>query len=200
MDIDLQQLKAAWQQTQVRPELLSEDAERMARKAAAGRAQTASQKLAKYFRKSFYISCTLPLLAPSLVVILGLPLWVAIAYGTFGIAMAIVNYLHAQYLKSIDIASIPLVPALVIAQTIRRRTLRIQAYGMMAAFALIATMLVSALGISSTATLWGFGIGLIVGLFIATIKLQRSWKLIRTIQQELRSVISVEKNDSCDTK
>lgn len=200
MDINLQQLKTVWQQTQVRPELISEDAERMARLAAAGRAQTATQKLAKYSRKSFYISCTLPLLAPSLVVILGLPLWVAIAYGAFGIVMAIVNYLHSQYLKSIDIASLPLVPALVIAQTIRRRTLRIQVYGMMAAFALIATMLVSALDISSTATLWGFGIGLIVGLFIATIKLRRSWRLIRTIQQELRSVISVDKNDSCDTK
>lgn len=187
--MDFEELKQNWNKACINNELLKADNLRLARELATGRAQTARDKLASYYRRSSVCAILLPSLAPALVIILDLPVWLAVLYAVFGIVMGVVNYCFARYIKNCDYTSVPTVEALSIAIKIARYQRYIRSVGIFVGCILVATMFYFAIDRDDYSMVTAFIFGLVGGLIFGTIKYIRMSALVRRMKAELQSLV-----------
>lgn len=190
--MDFETLKENWNKACINIELLKADNERLARQLATGRAQIARDKLASYYRRSSSAAILLPLLSPTLVSILGMPIWLAFVYALFGIVIGLVQFKFSNYIKHCDYASVPTVEALSIAIKIARYQRYIRSFCIGISCILLFAMFYIALDRYEYHILSGFIIGLVVGLIIGGIKFIRMSALVRQMKNELQSLLDDE--------
>lgn len=188
MPIDIDQLRTAWQQHSPAGTDL-DMAERMARAAATGRLRSSSQKLSQYYRRSNIAAFALPVLAPLLVTVLDLPVWVAAIYAFFGVVMAAMNLLLARFIDDTDICSLPVVTALAAVVAIRKRVVRHKIFGICAGMSVIASMFATAIDNSPQSVIFSFTIGLMIGIVIGVRRIRKVFALISQMESELHSVL-----------
>lgn len=187
---DFEELKKAWQHTPVNIGALGADPVGRFAATGLGRASSSQQKLARHYLRSFIFSLLAPLFAPALVCVLGLPLWVAILYAVFGIAMAVVNFRFRRFILHYDFLSQPIVSALSSAILIARRQRIIRSISLTVATMLCLTIAATMLNVGQDAGLAGMCAGLVLGGIIAIQKVRNTNDLVRSIQTELRSVLN----------
>lgn len=188
MPIDIDQLRTAWQQHSPAGTDL-DMAERMARAAATGRLRSSSQKLSQYYRRSNIAAFALPVLAPLLVTVLDLPVWVAAIYAFFGVVMAAMNLLLARFIDDTDICSLPVVTALAAVVAIRKRVVRHKIFGICAGMSVIASMFATAIDNSPQSVIFSFTIGLMIGIVIGVRRIRKVFALISQMESELHSAL-----------
>lgn len=108
----LEELKVQWNQLSVRVDRLEEENRRLASELATGRATSAQQRLASHYTKHALIGLLLPLLAPMLVFVLDMPLWVAVLYGLLGLLCMAADLIFARYIRRSNFAILPVVNSL----------------------------------------------------------------------------------------
>ena len=183
--MDLEQLRNTWQKARVNSELLETDNRKLAESLAAGRAQTARDKLAGYYRRSFIVALLLPALSP----VLDFPVWIAAVYASFGVVMGILNLCFSNYIKRCDYLAQPIVSALADAVKIARYQRYLRSFGISMGGALIATMFFDAVDHSEFHIIIAFIVGLVLGVIIGIIKFRWMSALTRQMQDELRSLL-----------
>lgn len=187
--MDLEQLRNTWQKARVNSELLETDNRKLAESLAVGRAQTARDKLAGYYRRSFIVALLLPALSPVLVKVLDFPVWIAAVYASFGVVMGILNLCFSNYIKRCDYLAQPIVSALADAVKIARYQRYLRSFGISMGGALIATMFFDAVDHSEFHIIIAFIVGLVLGVIIGIIKFRWMSALTRQMQDELRSLL-----------
>lgn len=108
----LEELKVQWNQLSVRVDRLEEENRRLASELATGRATSAQQRLASHYTKHALIGLLLPLLAPMLVFVLDMPMWVAVLYGLLGLLCMAADLIFARYIRRSNFAILPVVNSL----------------------------------------------------------------------------------------
>lgn len=186
--MDLEQLRRAWQSTQVDNRRLAEENRRLLRSLASGRITGSQRKLRNDYIRVAILGLLLPILAPSLVYILALPLWCAVVYALFGIFMATLNGLFAFWIDDLDLMSMPVTEALSRAVDILRRQRQLHMCGIICGGAVVGSIAVCAIDVAEYYMIVGFIVGLGVGLVIGLLKYRRQRRLARSIRDELRGL------------
>ncbi len=187
--MNLEELKQNWHKARVNNEMLEADNRRLVSQLATGRAQTARDKLSRYYRRSFICAILLPAFSPMLVSALGFPLWIAALYALFGVVMGVINLWFSNFISRCDYTSVPTVEALEKAVDIARYQRYIRSFGISSGGALIVTMFVHALDKSEYHTVIAFVIGLCAGIVIGVFKYRRMSSLVKQMQDELKSLV-----------
>lgn len=193
MALDLDEFKEKWKTVNLRLDKLEENNERLAARLATSRATTAQQKLARTYFLTGIVAFLLPVMSPSLVSVLDLPVWVAVVYAVFGVVMGIANICISKYISRCDYLSMPVVEALRHAVKIQQ----IQRTGRLAAI-IVSVLIISLLGFHLLShedpyITVSFVIGLVTGLALGIVKCLKMLRLAKQIQQELRSI---QENDN----
>lgn len=187
--MDFEELKTNWNKACINNEMLKADNLRLARELATGRAQTARYKLASYYFRSSFCAILLPALSPSLVLILDMPVWLALAYAIFGCIMGAVNIRFSKYIKHCDYTSVSTVEALSIAIKIARYQRYIRSFGIFVSVILVVSMFYIAIDRCEYNMITGFIFGLVFGLIMAAVKYIRMSSLVRQMKEELQSLL-----------
>lgn len=186
--MDIEELKQAWQRTQLRLDTLDADNRRIAHQLAAGRATTAQQWLVRYYRRSFVFSLFLPVLSIVLYEV-GYPAWMAAIYALFGFVMAAVNISFSRYIAAVDYMSLPMVTALSEAIKIRRRQQTIRTCSFAGALGVCMSIFFCMMDMGNSYVLEGGAIGLVVGVVVGILKHRRVNSYVRAMESELRSML-----------
>mgnify|MGYP001133483317 CR=1 FL=1 len=174
--MDLDELKNKWQSVSIRSDVLKNDNRRMASKLAAGRAANAKDQLSTFYKRTAICGLCLPALAPMLVTVLDLPVWVSVLYALLGLVMSLLNYNLARDIDKNDIMSQPVVTAISYTIRLRKRQRRLKAI----------------VGLDDDSIVWGMLIGLVVSLPIAYKRGRKAMALSKQMQNELRACLADE--------
>ena len=191
MEQDLEQLRENWRRMSLRVDRLEADNRRMAKRLAAGRATSAQQKLAGFYRISAIASCLLPILAPSLTHV-GFPVWIATVYAVFGVIMAILQFTFYRKIIRSDYLSLPVVTALADAIDIARKQRLLRMFSLCTGGFVILSMILAAFNRLDTSILIAMTVGLIIGAAIGYRKYRKMSALVREMQDELRANLNEE--------
>lgn len=161
--MDFDKLRRAWQESRI--PIDPADTRRVADEVARGKARSAQQKLLLYYRYSLIDALLVPCLAPMLVFVVNLPVWMAVLYGAFGILMGVINYLLYRYIAKSDFTSLPVLLAVERALRIKQWQTRIRALGITLAVSLLTTMAVELFD-HDHYVMVGFVVGLVAGIAV----------------------------------
>lgn len=186
---DLEELRRVWQKTRLNDSRLEDDNRRMAERIVGGRVATTQNRLASHYRTSFFGGLLLPIISPFIFYVLDFPIWVAALYAFFGLVMAAVNISFSRYIESCRFMSEPVVKALADAVTIAKRQRLIRAFGISCGLVICVTMFYYGFESSEWAIIQGLCIGMAVGLVFGYIKFRHLSRLVRTLQNELSSLL-----------
>ena len=190
--MDLDELKNKWQSVSIRSDVLKNDNRRMASKLAAGRAANAKDQLSTFYKRTAICGLCLPALAPMLVTVLDLPVWVSVLYALLGLVMSLLNYNLARDIDKNDIMSQPVVTAISYTIRLRKRQRRLKAIGMTLALMVLLSMVSQLVGLDDDSIVWGMLIGLVVSLPIAYKRGRKAMALSKQMQNELRACLADE--------
>lgn len=161
--MDFDKLRRAWQESRI--PIDPADTRWVADEVARGNARSAQQKLLLYYRYSLIDALLVPCLAPMLVYVVNLPVWMAVLYGAFGILMGVINYLLYRYIGKSDFTVLPVMLAVERALRIKQWQTRIRALGITLAVSLLTTMAVELFDHDHYVML-GFAVGLVAGIAV----------------------------------
>lgn len=181
--MELDNLKSAWQNLNVRVDRLEEENRRTTEALCRNRAKSAQTKLAESYKRTSYVGLVCLLLAPLCVKVLFLPVWVAVIYGAFGIVMGAILLRSYWVTRYTNFMSLPIVDALKEAVKMRRRQNAVTTIGIVLGCLLLGTFYAYL-----EVGIYGFYVGLVVGLFIGIKKQLTQRQLIREIEDSLREV------------
>lgn len=185
--MDFDTLKNKWQSLTVDPETLERDTRRIATELSLGKITGAQQRLARYHRSSGLKGLFLPFLSYFLVASLQFPIWLAVAYGAFGIIMCCANLWLARKVSGANYINMPVVTALCSVIRLRSLQRRIRTFGICTGLLIICSMASEILDANDTMLIVSFGIGLAGGLVIAIFQYRRSRRLISDLQNQIKA-------------
>lgn len=185
-------MRRAWQSAQIDNERLAAENRRLAYQLASGRVNSSLRRLRNEYIAVTAIAVILPFLAPTLVYVLGMPVWCAVVYALFGVVMVIVNGAFARWLDSLDLMSMSVRQALGCTDTLLSRQRTVRYIGIVGGCVVIGSIAFCAADFADGYILVGFGVGLIIGLIIGYIKHLHMKRLARSIRDELASLESEE--------
>lgn len=185
--MELEELKNKWQKLSIRVERLENDKLRLAAELASGRANNARKSLVRFYYTSGIVGFSLPLLAIALIEVLHFQFWVAFLYATFGIIMAVLNLLFADYIKRNADTSLPVVEALRNMLIIRRRQRQLRILGITLGLVVVLSLFGQVTGANDRYILYGMIVGLCIGIPIGIYKELRMIRLARELQNELKN-------------
>lgn len=188
--MDLDTLKNKWQSLSVAQGPLERDNRRIADELARGKAAGAQQRLARYHRTMGLKGLFLPVLSFFLVETLHFPVWLAVAYGAFGVIMCAANIWLARKIKTTDCINMPVVSALCAVIGINKLQRRIRTFGMCVALLIICSMASEILDANDNMLVLSFAVGLAIGIVIAIIQLRHSRRLLSELQNQIRACVS----------
>ena len=189
--MDLDKLRNSWKSLATAPEALEPVNRRIASELAKGRAVSAQQKLARNYFRSGIAGVVVVLLAPILVTVLGLPSVYAYIYGAFGVIMGLLNYRFSRRISKADYITLPVVDALKSVLALRRTWIQLHFVGYTMCLIVLLSLLYGILDLENEAII-GFFIGLAASIPLAFIKERSNFRLIRSIQDEIRSCVEPE--------
>ncbi|MBD5220463.1 MAG: hypothetical protein HDS72_09590 [Bacteroidales bacterium] len=179
--MELDNLKNAWQNLNVRVDRLEEENRRTTEALSRNRAKSAQMRLADSYKRTAVLGFALPAIAPMCVRVLHMPVWVGVMYALFGLIMGALVLRAYWVTKHTNFMSLSVVDALRQAIRLRRRQNITTTTGIVLGCVLIGVFY-SYLKVG----VWGFFIGLAVGLAIGIRKQLRQRELIREIEDALR--------------
>ncbi|MDE6158406.1 MAG: hypothetical protein K2F78_09755 [Muribaculaceae bacterium] len=189
--MDLNELKDKWQQLSFDSERLDSDNGRVMSKIQAGKVVSAQQRLAYDYKRNACVGFCLPALSPMMIISLHFEVWVAVAYGLFGILMAVLSLAMSRRISSVDYMSLPVVEALENVLALRRRIARTRAIGMLLGCVVLASFLGEIIHTNDKTLLWCAALGAVIGGIIGYVKYRR----IKQLSDELLGEINREMND-----
>lgn len=181
--MELENLKSAWQNLNLRVDRLEEENRRTTEALCRDRAKSAQMKLAESYKRTSYLGLSLPFLSPLCVKILLLPVWVGVIYAVFGLLMAALLLRSYWVTRYTNFISLPVVDALRDAIKLRRRQNVVTIIGIV-----LGCVLIAAFYAYLEVGVWGFFVGLGLGLIIGVRKQLRQRELIREIEDSLRGL------------
>lgn len=188
--MDLDTFKNKWQSLSVAQAPLERDNRRIADELARGKAAGAQQRLARYHRNMGWKGLFLPMISYFLVATLHFPVWLAVAYGAFGVIMCAANLWLAQRIKTTDYINMPVVSALCAVIGIRKRQRRIRTFGMCVALLIVCSMASEILDANDNMLVLSFAVGLAIGIVIAIIQCRHSRRLLSELQNQIRACLT----------
>lgn len=188
--MDLDTLKNKWQSLSVTPGPLERDNRRIADRLARGKAAGAQQRLARYHRNMGWKGFFLPLISYFLVATLHFPIWLAAAYGAFGVIMCAANLWLAQKIKTTDYINMPVLSALCAVIGIHKLQRRIRTFGMCVALLIVCSMASEILNANDNMLVISFAVGLAIGAVIAIVQYRHSRRLLSELQNQIRACIT----------
>lgn len=168
---------------------LDRDSGRVMSELKSGKIKSAQTRLADYFIRNGVFGLCLPALAPMIFLVLEFPLWVACVYAVFGLVMGAFSFAMGIRVRRFNYMSLPVVTALSKVVDIHRRMTRLRVFGICTGLLVIGSLFAQCLGAVNTSILWGFAIGLAVGIPVAWVKYRMGEKLVKELKEQLRSML-----------
>lgn len=112
MTDELDKLKQQWQQMQQRCDVLEDYNQQLSERLKGLRVTSLQESLARSIRRMGLMGLLLPLLAPSMVTVLGLPWWYSSLYAVFGAILSALNLWLANYIMKEKLPEMPVARAL----------------------------------------------------------------------------------------
>lgn len=189
----LDDLKRQWQEMQVENRRLSELNATLMEKISQGKVQNLQDKLAGSYGKMRFVGLLLPFFAVLIVKDLNLPVWYGVIYALFGVLMSILFILFVNYVKQVELTSLPVTQAVSRAAKIRKMQAQLRIFAVVCATIVLAGFF---------GLLWYFGasiyviaggvVGLIIGLSIAVPRCMRqaraAQKLYEAVNEQSDSI------------
>lgn len=189
MDID--EMKNRWQDLSIRANYLEKENRQLIDKVTARRAETTQKRLASIYLWQSFIGALLPLLSPLVVLVLGLPLWIGVCYGLFGIVMTVANLSMRRYILRTDYINTTVVQSIERTIKVRKRIVQLRVLSICLGLPIILSFGLE-LASGQDGTMIGFLSGIIIGLAIGITKWVKQQKLTRSMLEELKNVASGE--------
>ncbi len=187
MNID--DLRTQWNSLSVRVDRLEQENRRLAAELATGRATTAQQRLSSRYIKHGLMGLLLPLLAPMIVYVLEMPVWVAVLYAIFGLICMTTDFAFSQYIKRTNFAVMPVVVSLENMLNIKKRQRQIQLVFIILGLLFLGLAFFPAMADRPPLLIGGL-VGLVFGLFIGLREYRQKVKLINEVLSQLRESIN----------
>lgn len=181
--MNIEELRKTWQRASFNAVDLNDDNRRIAEELATGQAQSTQKKLYRYYRRASIQALALPVLAP----MLDMPLWITAVYALFGLVMAALLSTFSRSIRSIDLASIPVVAALELSIDIKRKQRMLRCFGMSSGILIAMSMFFFFIDHENSSLIWGFIVGAVIGVIIGLKRYMNANRLIRQLQEELQS-------------
>lgn len=181
----LDKLREAWKNTPVSTEYLDEVARKVSGNLETRRFDSLARKLAGGYYKCLaasvaVIAMSMPMYA------LGLPLWLCVLYGLFGVVMGVVYLLFARFISRSNFLCLPVVESLERAVRIRMFQRRILICGCALALLVLVPLMAHLYNMpDGGASFWGGVTGGIIG---ASIGVYKEICFFRTSRQLLNSI------------
>lgn len=184
-DTTLDRLRESWKNTPVNTEHLDAAHRRVEEQLHSRRSVGIARKLARGYYTCLIASLVVVVLSVPLF-FLGLPLWLCILYGGFGVVMGVIYFLFARYISRSDFLTLPVVPAIERAVRIRMLQRRILLCGGVLCLLVLVPMLKFFYDWSAGhEPFWGGVVGGVIGGCIGCYK---EYRFFKTSRQLLRSI------------
>lgn len=183
MDID--NLKAAWQNLDSRLAALERANERLSHELALSKIKAAKKKLKNSLIINGIACIVVISIAPLLVTIMELPVWLAELYGLFGLLMFIISVLIYFKVKRLDYIDVPVIKCMANVLEIRKSFNRARFIGITLGFPLVCVLFTQILQHHDYDTFYSAIGGAIVGVCIGIFKWTKQNKIIRELSREL---------------
>lgn len=191
--MDIEELKQQWNQLSVRVDRLEQENRRLAAELATGRAVSAQQKLVRRFMLHGFCGLILPLLAPLLVLVLNMPLWVAVLYALLGLVCMLIDFYLADSVRKRNIAKDSVVENLQFIISLKKKQRQIQLVLIGVCLLFLAFAFYPFIKEEPSIVIGAF-IGAIIGATLGFLEYRRKIKLINEIIAELRESINPKDN------
>jgi len=187
MTDNLDELKRKWQEMSARVDQLEETNLRLTECLAHSKVSSMQEQLADSVRRWGYVGFVLPIIAPTLTIVLHLPLWYALLYAVFGLVSAFNSFMFAKYIMAESLAEQPVAQAVKRAIKIRIRQHRrlISCFACAAILITIGAFLLPP-GYMRTEVLIGGIVGLIIGLSIRIPRVMNDIRLAKNMVESLK--------------
>lgn len=119
MNDNLDELRHQWQRLTPASDALERTNRQLGERMAHAHVSSHQQLLARRIGRRSWLGILLPALAPLLVVALNMPVWFAVVYAVFGIAIGVAMQRLSRYIKEKNLAEMPVAEALERAVRIR---------------------------------------------------------------------------------
>lgn len=197
--MDINDLKQSWQQMGARLDRLEIEQKLLERRLAGNELKSSAEKLADRYRCNAFIGWILPILAPTVVIVLKFSMLTAILYAVFGIIMSGLNLTLYRYAKRDLNFSLPVIDTLRNALQLRKLNRLVLISGIVMGCSIIGLFGADIMELSqgdasynAGGVLLGMAVGFIVGLPIGIRKTRAQTRLIRRIIDDLSSIAETE--------
>ena len=185
MTDNLDELKRQWQSLPSHDDELERTNRELGERLLRGKVSGTQQQLARRVERRSLVGLLLVVFAPIIYWELHMPLWYALCYGAFGVAMGAAQQCLARYIKGGRLAEMPVVEALERALRIGIWQKRLRMTGILAG-AVLLFLFFYILTDQSRELLVGAILGLVVGLAIAVPMARKDISLARKLVDDLR--------------
>jgi len=144
-------------------------------------------RLARRHTRTSFVGLTLVPTAYLLHAVLGLGVWLCVAYAVFGLVMCVFNRLLADYISERPLTEMAVAEAVRRAVLIRLRQRQIRIAGIVMGGAVLAFLGVELFDVHRDDALLGMGCGLVAGLAIAVPRAVRMSRLARRLVASLQA-------------
>lgn len=203
--MDINDLRQSWQQIGARLERLEIENKLLARKLADSELKSSAEKLVDKYRRNVWLGLVLPLIAPSVVIVLRFSMLTGILYGAFGLIMSILNIVLYRYARQGLDFSRPVVDTLRIALQLKKMNRLVLFSGIVLGSSLIGLFIVDLIDVSQIDASYnvmgvslGMAVGFAVGLPIGIRKARTQNHLIRQIIDDLSSIAETDEQTPSD--
>lgn len=186
--MDINELKDKWQQLSFDSDRLTADSDRVMSEIKAGKITSAQHRLALNYKRNALGGLCVAALAPMLVTTLHFQLWVAIAYGVFGLLMAFLSYDFSRSIAKTDYVSQPVVDAMSAVLAVRKRMARIRAVGIVLGCGVLTSFFGEVIDSVDNTLLLSSCIGLGVGLTVGLLKYRQMTRLADELKAQVESL------------
>ncbi len=188
--MDLDSLKSSWHNFSVSPEKVDAETREVTSRIARGKVENSQARLVVFYQKAAIFALCVMALSPNITLILHSPVWVAVVYGLYGLAMAIIDFWFARKIKRCNLMSMPVVTALAAVVNIRRLQRQLRAVGMVLGFPVVGILMCYGWSDDDGHSVFlGMIAGFIVGMFIGLRKWRQARKLSQSMQEEIREAL-----------
>lgn len=203
--MDINDLRQSWQQIGARLERLEIENKLLARKLADSELKSSAEKLVDKYRRNVWLGLVLPLIAPSVVIVLRFSMLTGILYGAFGLIMSILNIVLYRYVRQGLDFSRPVVDTLRITLQLKKMNRLVLFSGIVLGSSLIGLFIVDLIDVSQIDASYnvmgvslGMAVGFAVGLPIGIRKARTQNHLIRQIIDDLSSIAETDEQTPSD--
>lgn len=184
MTDNLDELKRKWQEISARVDKLEETNQLITQRLANSNVATMQENLGNRIRHNGNIGFMLPLLAPSLVLVLDFPIWYAVIYAVVGIILGIKSRLLSKYILKGNLTSMPVAQAIEKAVKIKYK----QQQGLIAGYVIFIILVIIgffALPSKDMSVLIGACVGMVIGLAISIPRVATNMRMARMLIESL---------------